>query len=82
MVDRKTITKEAISSIQLMERSATACKDWIIDKYYDDKRFSLLCGKGNNGGDGLALYRLLNEKNYLCTLYEFSLEDNPSKDYS
>ena len=51
MVDRQTITKKAISSIQLMERSATACKDWIIDKYDDDKRFSLLCGKGNNGGD-------------------------------
>ena len=81
-VDHQTITKEAISSIQLMERSATACRDWIIDKYDDNKRFNLLCGTGNNGGDGLALYRLLIEKNYLCTLYEFSLGDKTSKDYS
>ena len=81
-VDRQTITKEGISSFQLMERSATACRDWIIDKYDDNKRFNLLCGTGNNGGDGLALYRLLIERNYLCTLYEFSLGDNPSKDYS
>tara|TARA_S200000501_G_scaffold5420_1_gene4716 strand:- start:143 stop:1636 length:1494 start_codon:yes stop_codon:yes gene_type:complete len=81
-VDRQTITKEGISSFQLMERSATACRDWIIDKYDNNERFLLLCGTGNNGGDGLALYRLLIEKNYLCTVYEFPLGDNPSKDYS
>ena len=61
--DRQTILMEPIASIELMERSAKACFKWICQHYDTDQKFSLLCGTGNNGGDGMALYRMLREKN-------------------
>ena len=79
--DRQTILMEPVASIELMERSAKACFKWICQNYNTDQKFSLLCGTGNNGGDGLALYRMLCEKNYSCTLFEYSLENKPTDDY-
>ena len=80
--DRQTLALEPISSIALMERAAKACMDWIIERYDNDRPFWLICGTGNNGGDGLALYRLLTEKKYPCRLFEYPLGQKPSKDYS
>ena len=79
--DRQTILMEPIASEELMERSAKACFKWICQHYDTDQKFSLLCGTGNNGGDGLALYRMLNEKKYSCTLFEYSLGNKPTDDY-
>ena len=61
--DRQTILMEPISSLELMERAANACFHWILQHYSTSQKFCLLCGSGNNGGDGLALYRMLCEKN-------------------
>ncbi len=80
--DRHTIAKEPITSIALMERAALACMNWIVERYDPTQAFSLLCGTGNNGGDGLALYRLLTQKKYNCVLYEFELGSGSSKDYA
>jgi len=79
--DRQTILREPISSVELMERAAAACLDWITQRYDAQQKFTFLVGTGNNGGDGLALYRMLREKNYSCTLLEFPLGANPSEDY-
>src|SRR5690606_24720757 len=57
--DAFTINQEAISSLKLMERAATACFRWIRDKYPVSTPVLVVCGMGNNGGDGLALTRLL-----------------------
>ena len=57
--DQFTIQNEPISSIDLMERAAIACVDWLLKKYPDAPSFGIFCGKGNNGGDGLAIARLL-----------------------
>lgn len=59
--DQFTITHEPVASIDLMERAAMACLDWLEEKYLADPSISvyIFCGKGNNGGDGLALTRLL-----------------------
>ncbi len=57
--DEFTIANEPVSSINLMERAATACFDWIVQNGYSGKTFFIYCGKGNNGGDGLAIARLL-----------------------
>jgi hydroxyethylthiazole kinase-like uncharacterized protein yjeF len=63
--DAYTISKEPISSIDLMERAATACFEWLLKKFPDTKtNFILVCGLGNNGGDGLAISRLLLSKKY------------------
>lgn len=80
--DRQTIAKEPISSINLMERAAMACMNWIVERYDHNQSFVFLCGTGSNGGDGLALFRLLIEKGYPCTLYEFQLGKNQQTDYT
>lgn len=57
--DEYTIAHEPISSINLMERAATRCVEWLEEHQLADKSFSIYCGKGNNGGDGLAIARML-----------------------
>src|ERR1700743_17899 len=57
--DEYTMTHEPISSIDLMERAAASCYTWLEQRGYLDRSFSLYCSKGNNGGDGLALARML-----------------------
>ncbi len=67
--DRYTIDNEPIASIDLMERASIAIADWITVNI--DKRHSLLflVGKGNNGGDGLAVSRILSQKGYDCSVF-------------
>ena len=60
--DQQTIELEPISSIALMERASKACADWLVERYENKQAFWIICGTGNNGGDGLALYRLLKKK--------------------
>jgi len=57
--DQFTIENEPIASIDLMERAAESCFTWLEQQGYLDCSFSIYCGKGNNGGDGLALARML-----------------------
>lgn len=67
--DEYTIQKEPISSLSLMERAAAACVKWILDHYPSNNQFSIFCGKGNNGGDGLAIARILAEKGKLIQVH-------------
>ncbi len=62
--DAYTIRNEPISDIDLMERAATACFYWMIDNIPHNKKIKVFCGSGNNGGDGLAIARLLIAKGY------------------
>jgi hydroxyethylthiazole kinase-like uncharacterized protein yjeF len=57
--DTATIASEPIASIDLMERAATACFDWLMECFTAEQRFAIVCGIGNNGGDGLAIARML-----------------------
>src|SRR5579859_7245519 len=57
--DEYTMQHEPIASIDLMERAAASCLAWLEKSGYLDRSFSIYCGKGNNGGDGLALARML-----------------------
>ncbi|MGZ5135409.1 MAG: NAD(P)H-hydrate dehydratase [Flavitalea sp.] len=65
--DEFTIQLEPIASIDLMERAAANCYEWII-KHYGGKSFSIFCAKGNNGGDGLSIGRMLSA-NHSVTVY-------------
>lgn len=61
-VDRLTTEKYGIPSILLMENAAHAAARAIAGKFdgsVADKNVLILCGKGNNGGDGAALARIL-----------------------
>lgn len=63
-VDRLTTEKHGIPSIDLMENAARAAVRVIIDEFggtVKGKSFVILCGTGNNGGDGAAAGRLLAE---------------------
>lgn len=59
-----TIAATQIRSIDLMERAAAKCSDWLINHLPKDSLFIVLCGTGNNGGDGLALTRMLHNMGY------------------
>lgn len=56
--DTYTIINEPIQSIDLMERAATKCAEWLTSKI-NGQKVKVFCGMGNNGGDGLALVRIL-----------------------
>lgn len=58
--DSYTIKNEPVESIDLMERAAGKCAQW-IKKNYPDAPLHIFCGVGNNGGDGLALTRILQD---------------------
>ena len=66
--DQYTIQHEPIGSIDLMERAAGKCVDWLEENGYVEDSFSIFCGKGNNGGDGLAIARMLSAKKYPVTV--------------
>lgn len=67
--DQYTIEHEPISSIDLMERAAGKCVEWLLQHYTDPLSFGIFCGKGNNGGDGLAIARMLLEQKYEVTVH-------------
>ncbi|MBS0027379.1 NAD(P)H-hydrate dehydratase [Chitinophaga sp. 22321] len=62
--DAFTIAHEPISSSGLMERAAGKCAAWLEDHYSPVHPVYIFCGKGNNGGDGLVIARLLLDHGY------------------
>lgn len=62
--DAWTIAHEPVESIELMERAATACVVFLEENNLLGHPVKIFCGKGNNGGDGLAIARLLILKGY------------------
>lgn len=57
--DTATIEEQEISSLELMERSAARVFEWINRHVLVTDKIYIFCGKGNNGGDGLAVARML-----------------------
>ncbi len=63
--DAYTIAHEPVSSIDLMERASKAFVGWFINHFPDKKQsITVYCGTGNNGGDGLAIARMLTDHQY------------------
>lgn len=62
--DQFTIENEPIASIDLMERAATTFVRWLMDHYKSKSKVYVFCGTGNNGGDGLAVSRILISKGW------------------
>ena len=59
-----TLLQQNIKSLTLMEQAAAAACRWIKSKYPGKQTFLVLCGMGNNGGDGLALTRMLLQEGF------------------
>ena len=62
--DSYTINQLKIPSLELMERAALSCVQVLEEKNLDMSRSLIVCGSGNNGGDGFAIARMLLEKGY------------------
>jgi hydroxyethylthiazole kinase-like uncharacterized protein yjeF len=63
--DAYTIAHEPIASIVLMERASKAFVGWFVNHFPEKKQaISVYCGTGNNGGDGLAIARMLDDHQY------------------
>lgn len=77
--DRYTMEHEPIASIDLMERAAHRLADALCRYVPQGAKLTFFVGKGNNGGDGLAMARLLSRRGYVCRvvlLMPDSLNDN------
>lgn len=63
-IDKYTIENEPISSVLLMERAAERILKQFKKDFSQDQNVLVVCGPGNNGGDGLALARMLMQIGY------------------
>jgi len=79
-IDKTTIEQEPVLSINLMERAAWQLYDFIEEKFSKDTPVTLFAGPGNNGGDAVALARLLADNNYDATLWLLKIGKNRSSD--
>ena len=79
--DLYTIAHEPISSIELMERAAKECVAWIEQRQLQKHPFLIFCAKGNNGGDGLAIGRLLYQRGTPVQIYVLESGKPGSEDF-
>lgn len=81
--DAVSIRNQNISSEELMERAANKVFEWICRKYpaASTETVSVFCGPGNNGGDGLALGRMLYKANYKVKIFTLEFTKNNSSDF-
>lgn len=73
-IDRLTTERYATPSLLLMETAANASAHAITSRFSNDisgRRLLILCGRGNNGGDGAALARILSLKGALVEVFLF-----------
>lgn len=67
--DQYTIQKLGVPSLELMEHAAQACVQVLEDEKVDLSHVCVVCGSGNNGGDGFAIARIL--QNNRCSVETF-----------
>lgn len=79
-LDAYTIENEPITSIDLMERAAHALAEAIAERWSADTPLTVFAGPGNNGGDALAVSRLLAQQGYKPEVYLFNTKGALSAD--
>ena len=82
-IDRLTVENYHTSSLLLMEAASAACMEAIrarLEGNLDNKKTLVLCGKGNNGGDGAALARALSRAGMHCSVVLFGKFSETSGD--
>ncbi|HLU51516.1 MAG TPA: NAD(P)H-hydrate dehydratase, partial [Flavobacteriaceae bacterium] len=78
--DKATEAKQQISSIDLMERAADQVFQWLDQRLQGAQvTIHIFCGIGNNGGDGMALGRMLLNKGYSVKSYIVNYSEKRSK---
>ena len=79
-LDQRTIEEENIPSIELMERAATVLANAIKHMFQQPRTFKIFAGPGNNGGDALAIARMLSESGHKIEVYLFNPKGKLSND--
>jgi len=79
-IDAYTIKNEPISSIDLMERASLKLYEWFVERYNKEQSFKIFVGPGNNGGDGLALARMLAKADFQVKVYLIKINKSLSSD--
>lgn len=79
-LDKYTIEHEPIASIDLMERAACALTDAIVRRWNPSFEVVVFAGPGNNGGDALAVARMLSKKGYQVEVFLFNTKGNLSEE--
>ncbi len=79
-LDKFTIENEPISSLSLMERAAQTMTRSITELWGTATPIVVFAGPGNNGGDALAIARLLADRGYQVTVYLFNISGHLSPD--
>lgn len=79
-LDAYTIEHEPIESIDLMERAATALTQAITGRWDTETPVTVFAGPGNNGGDALAVARMMAEMGYNIEVYLFNTKGTLSPD--
>lgn len=80
-MDAYTIAHEPIASIDLMERASQAFVRWFCNQYVNTRPIAVFCGKGNNGGDGLAIARILSGCGYDVQVFIVEYTLNATDDF-
>lgn len=80
-IDAYTIKHEPIASIELMERAACQLFKWVSERFGRSEHFIVFIGPGNNGGDGLALARMMAENDYSIEVYYIKFTEKTSFDW-
>ncbi|MFC2265863.1 MAG: NAD(P)H-hydrate dehydratase [Prevotella conceptionensis] len=79
-LDKFTIENEPVASIDLMERAAKAIVRVLREEWDNRTPFVVFAGPGNNGGDALAVARLMAEAGYKVAVFLFNVNDKLSDD--
>jgi len=80
-IDEYTIRYEPIASSDLMERAARELFIWITERFGRSEKIFVFTGPGNNGGDGLALTRMLQSDRYDVNIYYVDFTDKRTADW-
>ncbi len=81
LADKYTIEHEPITSIDLMERASVKCVEWLKKHYSLKQKFTIICAQGNNGGDGLAIARMLHFAGYNVCVFVLQANTKGSDDF-
>jgi len=80
-IDNYTILHEPIASIELMERAAGSLFSWYVNRFERNRKIFVFAGPGNNGGDGLALARMIAQDRYDVVIHYVKFTDKNSSDW-
>ncbi len=79
-IDQLAISRYGMNSLVLMENAALGCVAWLQQKFSVAQNTVILCGRGNNGGDGLAMMRHLRVRGWPCQLFLLGPREKLSDD--